>query len=248
MTSTPAQEPRVALVTGAANRIGACIARALHGAGFNIVVHYHKSAAAAQALALELNALRTDSVRCLRADLTNLAQLERLARDTLAQWGRLDALVNNASSFYPVTLAELEEADWQDLINSNARAPLFLCKHLHYALQVSGGCVVNIVDSTALDGVAGFVPYTMAKAALANLTKSLARELAPQVRVNGVSPGAILWPEYDGGISDDEKQKVLAQTALGRLGSPEDIASAVLFLIRDASYVTGQVIAVDGGA
>jgi pteridine reductase len=238
----------VALVTGAANRIGACITRTLHGAGYNVVVHYRRSAESAQALAVELNAIRTDSARCLRADLTSLSQLERLARDTLAQWGRLDALVNNASSFYPVKLAELDEADWQDLMNSNARAPLFLCKHLHYALQVSKGCVINIVDSTALDGVAGFAPYTMAKAALANLTRSLARELAPEVRVNGVSPGAILWPEYSGGVSDEDKTRVLAQTALGRLGTPEDIANAVLFLIRDASYVTGQVIAVDGGA
>ncbi len=246
MTS-PANTPPVALVTGAANRIGAAIVRVLHGVGYSIVLHYRHSVQAAQALTEELNAARADSVHCLRADLADSGQLETLARRSLAQWGRLDALVNNASSFYPVKLDEVDEADWLDLMNSNARAPLFLCKHLHPALRASRGCVVNIVDSTALDGVAGFAPYTMAKAALANLTRSLARELAPDVRVNGVSPGAILWPEYAGGVSEENKKKALAKTAVGRMGTPEDIAHAVLFLIRDASYVTGQVIAVDGG-
>jgi pteridine reductase len=243
MTSTA----RVALVTGAANRIGATIARILHAAGYNIVVHYRNSAAPAQALVDELNAQRADSARHLRADLADLAQVETLARQSIEQWDRLDLLVNNASSFYPVALDEVDEAEWQDLVNSNARAPLFLCKYLHAALKASKGCIVNIVDSTALDGVAGFTPYTMAKAALANMTRSLARELAPDIRVNGVAPGAILWPEYVGGVSEEEKQQTIAQTALGRMGTPEDIAHAVLFLARDASYVTGQVIAVDGG-
>ena len=238
----------VVLVTGAANRIGAASVRLLHGNGYNIIVHYRNSATAAHALTAELNAQRADSVRCLGADLADLQQLETLARQSVALWGRLDALVNNASGFYPVKLQELDDAQWQDLMNSNARAPLFLCKHLHDALKASGGCVVNIVDSTALDGVAGFTPYTMAKAALANMTRSLACELAPEVRVNGVGPGAILWPEYTGGLNEEGKQKTLAQTALGRMGTPDDIAHAVLFLIRDASYVTGQVIAVDGGA
>lgn len=239
--------PPVALVTGAANRIGAAIARVLHGAGYNVIVHYRNSADAAHALITDLNATRADSARSARADLAEFAQLEALARQSLAQWGRLDVLVNNASSFYPTTLDELDEGDWHDLMNSNARAPLFLSKHLHAALAATRGAIVNIVDSTALDGVAGFTPYTMAKAALANMTKSLARELAPQVRVNGVSPGAILWPEYAGGVSEEDKARTLAQTALGRMGTPEDIAHAVLFLARDASYVTGQVIAVDGG-
>ncbi|MGV3590758.1 MAG: pteridine reductase [Gammaproteobacteria bacterium] len=239
--------PPVALVTGAANRIGATIARVLHRAGYSVIVHYRSSADAAHTLITELNAARNDSARTVRADLAEFAQLETLAQQSLAQWGRLDVLVNNASSFYPTALDEIDEGDWYDLMNSNARAPLFLSKHLHAALAANGGAIVNIVDSTALDGVAGFAPYTMAKAALANMTKSLARELAPRVRVNGVSPGAILWPEYAGGISDDEKQRMIAQTALGRMGTPDDIAQAVLFLARDASYVTGQVIAVDGG-
>jgi pteridine reductase len=166
----------------------------------------------------------------------------------VAHWGRLDVLVNNASTFYPLPLQELDDARWQELLNSNARAPLFLCKHLQPALMNSKGCIVNIVDSTAMHGVSDFVPYTMAKAALANMTRSLARELAPHIRVNGVSPGAILWPEYKGGISEEDKQQTLSETALGRMGSPEEIAHTVLFLIRDASYLTGQVIAVDGGA
>jgi pteridine reductase len=237
----------VALVTGAANRIGATITRVLHEAGYNVIVHYRSSADAAHALITQLNAVRADSARSVRTDLADFGQLDALARQSLAQWGRLDVLVNNASSFYPTALDEIDEGDWHDLMNSNARAPLFLCKHLHHALAANQGAIVNIVDSTALDGVAGFTPYTMAKAALANMTKSLARELAPRVRVNGVSPGAILWPEYAGGISEEEKQQTLAQTALGRMGTPEDIAHAVLFLARDATYVTGQVLAVDGG-
>jgi pteridine reductase len=162
----------VALVTGAANRIGATIARVLHGAGYRIIVHYRHSADAAQALLTELNATRVDSARAVRADLAEFAQLETLARQCLAQWERLDVLVNNASSFYPTALDEIDEGDWHDLMNSNARAPLFLSKHLHHALSANNGAIVNIVDSTALDGVAGFTPYTMAKAALGNLTKS----------------------------------------------------------------------------
>jgi pteridine reductase len=241
------QPTPVALVTGAANRIGAAIVRQLHTAGYNVIIHYRNSADAAQALIEELNAKRADSARHLRADLADLAQVETLAQQSIAQWKRLDVLVNNASSFYPVALHELDEAEWQDLMNSNARAPLFLCKHLHGSLKASNGCIVNIVDSTALDGVSGFTPYTMAKAALANMTRSLARELAPQIRVNGVSPGAILWPEYVGGLSEEEKRQTIAHTALGRMGTPEDIAHTVIFLVRDASYITGQVIAVDGG-
>jgi pteridine reductase len=237
----------VALVTGAANRIGATIARVLHAAGYRVIVHYRNSAAAAQKLATELNAQRAESACCVRADLAKFAQLAVLAEASVECWNRLDLLVNNASSFYPTPLGEIDEGDWHDLMNSNARAPLFLSKHLYPALLNTRGCIVNIVDSTALDGVAGFTPYTMAKAALANMTRSLARELAPEVRVNGVSPGAILWPEYAGGVDEEEKQSTLAHTALGRMGTPEDIAHAVLFLARDATYVTGQVIAVDGG-
>jgi pteridine reductase len=236
----------VALITGAANRIGAAIARRLHAAGYRIVLHYRSSAAAATALAAELNGHRPDSVHTVQADLLALDELALLAQQAGARWDRLDALVNNASAFYPVPLQSLTAAHWQELINSNARAPLFLCKALQPALSASGGSIVNIVDSTALHGVAGFTPYTMAKAALANLTFSLARELAPRIRVNGVAPGAILWPEYAGGLSEADKQHTLERVALGHLGHPDDIAHAVLFLLRDATYVTGQVIKVDG--
>lgn len=237
----------VALVTGGANRIGAAICRTLHAAGFRIVLHYRKSAAAAQALAAELNQQRGDSAHALQADLLNLEQVSELARAGTARWGHIDALVNNASTFYPLPLQAVTAQHWQELMDSNARAPLFLSQALLPALGAASGCIVNIVDSTALHGVAGFTPYTMAKAALANMTHSLAKELAPTIRVNGVSPGAILWPEFDGGWSKAEKQQTLARIPLGRLGTPDDIANAVLFLIRDASYLTGQVINVDGG-
>lgn len=238
---------RWALVTGGGKRIGATIAKWLHGAGANVAVHYFKSADAAEAVAVELERSRPGSAFAVGGDLRSIDALREIVRRVVERAGRLDVLVNNASSFYPTRLHEIDEGDWQDLMNSNARAPLFLAKHLHGALRMTHGCIVNIVDSTALDGVAGFTPYTMAKAALANMTKSLARELAPEIRVNGVSPGAILWPEYTGGVSEEEKQSAIAQTALGRMGTPEDIAHAVLFLARDASYVTGQVLAVDGG-
>jgi len=246
-TYLPATAP-VALVTGAANRIGASISRTLHAAGYRVLVHYRRSEAAALALTCELNNHIPDSASCLQADLGDLRELESLALAALGQWNRLDLLVNNASSFYPVPLPDLTESDWRDLMHSNARAPLFLARHLQPALVSSAGNIVNIIDSTALGGVARFTPYTMAKAALANMTRSLARELAPNVRVNGVAPGAILWPEYAEGISEEEKQQTLAHTALGRLGTVAEIAATVLFLARDASYVTGQVIAVDGGA
>lgn len=246
-TYLPSTAP-VALVTGAANRIGAGISRSLHAAGYRVLVHYRRSEAAALALTCELNDHIPDSASCLQADLGDLRELESLALAALGQWNRLDLLVNNASSFYPVPLPDLTENNWRDLMHSNARAPLFLARHLQPALESSAGNIVNIIDSTALDGVARFTPYTMAKAALANMTRSLARELAPKVRVNGVAPGAILWPEYAEGISEEEKQQTLAHTALGRLGTVAEIAATVLFLARDASYVTGQVIAVDGGA
>ena len=247
-TATLDNPAPVALVTGAANRIGASISRCLHKAGFRVIVHYRRSAEAALTLVAELNAQRPDSACCIQADFSDPLGSEALALASLAQWGRVDALVNNASAFFPSPLQETGEPQWQELMNSNARSPLLLARHLQTALVAGKGSIVNIVDSTALHGVANFTPYTMAKAALANMTLSLARELAPDVRVNGVSPGAILWPEYAGGISEAGKQQTLSRIALGRMGNPEDIAQTVLFLIRDASYITGQIIAVDGGA
>ena len=159
----------------------------------------------------------------------------------------MDVLINNASAFYPTPLESLQEDDWINLMRSNAKAPLFLCKALQKALQESGGCIINIVDSTAMHGLADFSPYAMAKAALANMTRSLAKELAPVVRVNGISPGIILWPDYDE-LSEEQKAEAVRHTALQRMGGIDDITNAALFLIRDATYLTGQIIKVDGGA
>lgn len=240
-------EAPVALITGGAARIGAQIARQLHGAGYRVVLHYNRSQPQAHALVAELNDIRPASAVSVQADLLDLDQVARLGREALAAWGRVDVLINNASSFYPTRLGSIGIADWDNLLGSNARAPLFLCQHLHQALRANRGCIVNIIDSTSRHGLADFTPYGMGKAALANMTRSLARALAPEVRVNGVAPGAILWPEYDGGMNADEQQASLARIPLGRLGSPADIANAVLFLVRDATYVTGEIIKVDGG-
>lgn len=236
----------VVLVTGAAARIGASIARRFHAAGYRVVLHYFRSQDQATALSAELNAIRPDSVRLLQADLLQLIEIENLALQTLATWGRLDVLVNNASTFYPTPLGSITAAQWDNLTGSNARAPLFLCQHLAAALKESHGCIVNIVDSTSHYGLSKFAPYAMGKEALANLTRSLARELAPEVRVNGVAPGAILWPEYEGGDNEAEHKATLARTMLGSLGSPDDIAHAAFFLTQ-ASYITGEIIKVDGG-
>jgi pteridine reductase len=242
-----AEPAPVALVTGAAHRIGAAIVRVLHGAGHDVILHYNHSRTAAEALARELNQQRAGSVHLLQADLLDAAQLNQLARDAVAWRGKLNLLVNNASQFYPTAFGSVAQDDWLRLVGSNAMAPLFLSQALTPALRDSHGCIVNLVDSTARVGVKDFVPYTMGKAALANLTRALARELAPAVRVNAVAPGAILWPEYEGGVSEEEKEERLRKTALGRMGTVEDIAQAVLFLSR-ATYVTGQVLRVDGGA
>lgn len=237
----------VALVTGAAARIGAALVRMLHAQGYRVLIHCHNSASTAQQLAEELNGHRADSAAILQADLREHDAVLQLARSALARWGRLDVLINNASAFHPSPLATLSEDDWIRLMRSNAKAPLFLCKELHPALHASGGCIVNIVDATAMHGLAGFTPYAMAKAALANMTRSLAKELAPAVRVNGISPGIILWPEHRE-LSEPEKAAAVQHTALQRMGSVDDITHAALFLIRDASYLTGQIIRVDGGA
>lgn len=250
MPDIPASRPAapVALITGAAARIGAALSEHLHAQGYNIALHYNRSSERAQALAERLDAQRPDSVRTLQADLLDTQAVLRLASDALACWGRMDVLINNASAFYPTPLETLQESHWIDLMRSNAKAPLFLCKELRRSLIASRGCILNIVDSTAMQGLADFTPYAMAKAALANMTRSLARELAPEVRVNGISPGIILWPEYGEGLSDEEKTAAVAHTALKRKGDVDDITHAALFLIERATYVTGQIIRVDGGA
>lgn len=237
---------RVVLITGAARRLGAAATRLLHGRGWRIALHCRDSRAAADALAEELNALRADSCRVLQADLARDDDLARLAREAVTAWGRLDALVNNASSFYPTPVSEATPAQWDDLFASNARAPFFLAQALLPALRDSRGAIVNLLDIHAERPLRNHSLYCMAKAANRMLVESLATELAPAVRVNGIAPGAILWPPQ-GGPDAAAQARVLAGIPMGRLGTPEDIAGTIAFLLEDAPYITGQVIAVDGG-
>jgi pteridine reductase len=237
---------RWALVTGAAKRIGAVIARTLHAAGANIAIHYNRSAAEADELAAELLRSRAKSAFTVGADLLDIAAVERMAAQVLERTGnRLDVLVNNASNFYPTPIGTITLEQWDDLFGSNLKAPLFLSQALVPALRAARGVIVNIVDVHSQRPLRDHPVYGPAKAGLAMLTRSLAKDLGPDVRVNGVSPGAILWP--DEGMSDGLRAAIIKQTALKRAGTPEDIAGAVLFLVRDAPYVTGQIIAVDGG-
>jgi pteridine reductase len=236
---------RWALITGAAKRIGAVIARTLHEAGANVVIHYHSSAADADALAAQLNGRRAGSAFTVSADVRDIDALERMAKEVLARTGQLDVLVNNASNFYPTPLGTVTPENWHDLVGSNLKAPLFLSQAVLPALKAARGCIVNIVDVHSQRPLRDHPVYGAAKAGLAMLTRSLAKDLGPEIRVNGVSPGAILWP--DEGMSEGLRAAIIKQTALKRSGEPEDIAAAVLFLVRDAPYVTGQIIAVDGG-
>lgn len=236
---------RVALLTGGARRVGAAIARRLHGAGLRLVLHYRRSADEARALQAELEAVRPDSVRLLPADLLDIAALPQLARQAVAAFGRVDALINNASTFYPTPVGEITEAHWDDLMGSNLKAPLFLSQALADELRARAGCIVNLADIHAARPLRRHTVYCAAKAGLVMLTQSLARELGPAVRVNAVAPGAILLPE--GGMDEATWRDIISRTALKRAGGPDDIARAVLFLLRDAPYVTGQVLPVDGG-
>ena len=245
MASTDSLSGRVALVTGAARRIGATIARALHAQGADVAIHYRGSADDADALAGALNAERGDSAATFSADLTHIASVQKLASNVSAWRSRLDILVNNASSFYPTPIGGITEEQWNDLVGTNLKAPLFLSQALMPSLKAAQGVIINIVDVHAQRPLRDHPVYGPAKAGLAMLTRALAKDLAPDIRVNGVSPGAILWPEN--GMGDDTKKVILGQIPLGRAGDPEDIAGAVLFLARDATYVTGQIIAVDGG-
>ncbi|MEN8179776.1 MAG: pteridine reductase [Pseudomonadota bacterium] len=246
MTQNPdSLSEKCALITGAAHRIGAAIARTLHASGMDLVLHYRRSSAAAEALQAELEQQRVNSVSLIQADLHDISRFDQLIAETVGFKDRLDLLVNNASSFYPTPLAETDESDWDDLLGSNLKAPFFLSKTAAPHLQKTAGCIVNLVDIHAERPLKNHPVYSIAKAGNAMLVKSLARELGPQVRVNGVAPGAILWPEQ--GLEDKEQQEILNRTALKRAGSPNDIARTLLFLVRDADYITGQIIAVDGG-
>ena len=235
------------LVTGAARRIGAAIARAIHGAGAHVALHCNRSRVEAERLAAELNAIRAGSCAVVQGDLLDVPGLARIVDEAADAFGRLDALVNNASSFYATPFGRIGEREWDDLIGTNLRAPLFLAQAAAARLRESRGSIVNVVDIHAERPLENFVVYSIAKAGLAGLTRSLALELGPEVRVNGVSPGAILWPDGEAHFDASEKERITAQTPLGRIGSPEDVAGAVKYLLFDAPFVTGQILAVDGG-
>jgi pteridine reductase len=236
---------KVILVTGAARRIGAAIVTRLHENGARVAVHYRGSRDEAENLASQLNDVRAGSAVAIQSNLLDVDSLPSLIRTVIDWGGRLDGLVNNASSFYPTPVGSIDEEQWDELIGSNLKAPLFLSQAAASHLCDSSGAIVNIVDIHAQRPLRDHSVYGAAKAGLAMLTRSLAKDLAPDVRVNGVAPGAILWPEN--GMTESVQQSILDQIPLQRAGTPEDIAGCVLYLLRDATYVTGQIIPVDGG-
>ena len=238
-------ENKIALVSGAARRIGAAIARRLHGEGARVAIHYRGSATDAEALVAQLNGLRPHSAAAFQLDLQYTDEMHGLIADVADWGGGLDILVNNASTFYPTPPGDITEDQWDDLIGANLKAPLFLSQAAIPELRRTRGAIINIVDIHAQRPLRNHAVYGSAKAGLAMLTRALAKDLAPDIRVNGVSPGAILWPEDD--MSDAVKKTILDQIPLQRSGDPDDIAGCVLFLARDATYVTGQIIVVDGG-
>jgi len=237
--------PKTVLITGAAARIGAEIARTLHASGMNVVIHYRSSAAKAEALSASLNEIRNNSAQILQADLLQTQTLDLLVEKAAAIWGGLDVLINNASSFYPTPVGTITEKHWDDLMGSNLKAPVFLSQSATPYLQQSQGCIINIVDIHGFRPMKEHPVYCAAKAGLAMLTQSLAKELGPDIRVNGVAPGAIMWPSSE--LDPEVQASILERTSLKRQGCPQDIANTVKFLVLDAGYITGQVIPVDGG-
>lgn len=238
---------KTVLVTGGAKRVGAAIVRRLHAAGANVAIHCRASLYDALALRAELNDVRPDSACAIQADLIDTAALWRVVDETVQQFGHLDALVNNASSFYPTPLENVNEQQWIDLLGTNLKAPLFLAQAAAPELRRRHGCIVNIVDIHADLPMRGHLLYNIAKSGLAGLTRALAQELAPQVRVNGIAPGVNLWPESEVWEDEERRRSLIAHTLLKRAGNPDDIARTAQFLIADAPYITGQIIAVDGG-
>ena len=236
---------RVLLITGGARRVGAQIARTLHGAGARVLIHYRTSATAAKALAAELNKERAGSVAIHGADLHAADAPAAIVAAALREFGRIDILINNASAFYPTPVGEITAKQWDDLFSSNVKAPLFLAQAAAPSLRAQRGLIINIVDIHGLRPLRGHPVYSAAKAALAMLTRALALELGPEIRVNGIAPGPILWPE--GAMDEALKGEIIAKTALKRHGTPRDVARTALFLAQDAPYITGQIIAVDGG-
>jgi pteridine reductase len=239
-------QDKTVLITGGAKRVGAAICRRLHAAGANLMLHYRASAGEARLLQAELNHARPDSVSLIQADLLDLNKLPSVVEQTLQAFGRLDALINNASTFFPTPVGEITEAAWADLIGTNLQVPLFLAQAAAPALKRAQGAIVNLSDIHAERPLKNYVVYSIAKAGLEGLTRSLARELAPEVRVNAVAPGPILWPE-DESFDELSRQRIISHTPLRREGTPDDIARAVHFLLADANYITGETINVDGG-
>ena len=242
---SPTLNGKVVFITGGSRRVGAVVCRHLHAHGANLVIHYRSSKDDAQALQAELQRQRPDSVTLLQGDLLDYARLDTLVQDAARAYGRLDVLLNNASSFYPTPIGQATEKQWDDLFGSNLKAPFFLCQAAAPYLKRTGGGIVHIADVHAQRPLKNYPIYSAAKAGLVMLTQSLARELGPEVRVNAIAPGTILWPEHE--LDDAIKTQILERVPQKRSGEPMDIARTVLFLIRDAHYISGQVIAVDGG-
>jgi pteridine reductase len=232
------------VITGGARRVGAEIARTLHRAGADVMIHYRNSESAARALADEFNRMRAGSAAVQRADLLDAGTAQLLVEAALSAFGRLDILINNASTFYPTPFGEITFAQWDDLLGSNLKAPLFLAQAAAPSLRTQHGLIINIVDIHGFRPLKEHPVYSIAKAGLAMLTRSLARELGPEVRVNGIAPGPVLWAE---GMDEALKREIIGKTALKRHGTPRDIARTALFLATDAAFITGQIIAVDGG-
>ena len=233
------------LITGGAKRIGATTARYLHEKGFNIILHYNNSETEAKTMEEELNKIRKNSCSVIKANFNSDTSIDELVAKVNEITNTLEVLVNNASSFYPTPLEKASLVEWRDLTDTNVTTPLFLTQALSHHLKQAKGCVVNISDSLVKNGIKDYSLYSAAKSALEGITKSLAKELAPEVRVNGIAPGAILWPD-DKDLSDQEKESILKKVAIGRIGKPEDIASSIFFLTQ-SKYITGQIINVDGG-
>lgn len=237
----------VALITGSAHRLGACMARHLHQRGWNVLIHHRSRPGQAADFAADLNGLRADSARVLQADLTDPDAVENLAHQAISAWGRLDALVNNASVFYPTPTDTAGLDDWNTLMHSNLRGPFLLGKACLAELRSRQGSITNLIDIYSERPLADHPLYCASKAGLAALTRSWAKDLAPDIRVNGVSPGAILWPENGGDMDTGQQQAILDKTPLQRTGDPDDIAGAITYLVCDAPFITGQVLSVDGG-
>jgi len=238
---------KVVLITGAAKRVGATVARHLHEQGMRLAIHYHNSAQEAEQLSAELNQQRTNSAIIWQGDLKDISSLPNLVEHVITTWGQLDVLINNASSFYPSPIGKATETHWNDLIGTNLKAPFFLAQAAAPYLIKQQGCIINMLDIQATSPLPSYPIYSIAKSGLLMLTKALAKDLGPNVRVNGVAPGVVLWPDDETEFDKSIQEKIIARTALKRAGTPQDIAKTIDFLIQQANYITGQVIAVDGG-